>query len=139
MAKQKSRFIAFTLAVFTGPLSFIYVGKWKRALVLFSLLWIPWINLIVFLYALFAIIPNVKAHNRNLNDNMRYGIIVCNCRTSNRAWSKFCSGCGAKLVKQCDYCEHYDNKFNKFCSNCGQQFGRLLKKEIELRETQAVY
>ena len=134
MAKLKSRFIGLMLALFSGPLSFLYVGKWKKTLLLFALLLIPFVNLIVYLYCIFAIIPDVKQRNRDVQGMARFGFVVCSCQNYNRPGLKFCSSCGTKLVKSCGECSHVVQKSEKYCSHCGHAFGRFAKRKFALRK-----
>jgi len=134
MSKLKSRFIGFVLALFSGPLSFLYVRKWKKALLLFALLFIPFANVVAYLYCLFAIVSDVKQHNRDVQGMARFGFVVCRCQHYNRPGCKFCSNCGAKLVKACDGCKQNIGKDERYCNNCGYAFGSLAKKRLAIRK-----
>lgn len=134
MPKLKSRFIGLVLAIFTGPLSFTYVRKWKKALLLIALLLIPFVNIIVYLYCLFAIVSDVKQHNRDVQGIARFGFVVCRCQNYNRPGFKFCSSCGTKLVKACNECGHLINKNEKYCNHCGYAFKRFGKHKFALRK-----
>ena len=138
MAKLKSRFIGLMLALFSGPLSFLYVGKWKKTLLLFALLLIPFVNLIVYLYCIFAVIPDVKQRNRDVQGMARFGFVVCSCQNYNRPRLKFCSNCGTKLVKPCSNCKNLIGKNEKYCSHCGNAFGIITKRKLELRKLLAM-
>ena len=134
MPKRKSKFIGFLLALFAGPLCFLYIGKWKKALLLFSLLWIPFLNAAIYIYCVFAIIPNVKRCNGDIYDNVRFGIVVCECQSQNKTGSKFCSNCGSKLVKACDGCKQSAGKNEKYCGNCGHAFTRMAKQKLAIKK-----
>jgi len=134
MPKRKSRFIGLILALFTGPLSFLYVRRWRRALLLFPFIWIPFLNAAIYLYTLFAIISNVNRCNRDIYDNVRFGIVVCRCQSQNKSGSIFCSNCGLKLVKTCKECNAVIEKNEKYCNSCGNAFGRIAKRKLALRK-----
>ena len=134
MPKLKSRFFGLLLAVFSGPISFLYVRKWKKALMLTVLLLIPFVNVIVYLYCLFAIVSDVKHHNRDVQGIARFGFVVCRCQNYNRPNFKFCSSCGTKLVKACNECGHVIQKCERYCSHCGYAFSRIARKIPALRK-----
>ncbi len=119
MAKRKSKFIGFLFAIFSGPISFLYVRKRKKTLILTALLFVPFINICVYFYSLFGIIGDVKQFNSDVGGNARFGFVVCMCQNLVRLGCKFCSHCGAKLVKACSSCKASIGKDEKFCSNCG--------------------
>ncbi len=134
MPKRKSRFIGFLLPLFTGPLCFIYIGKWKKGLVLFPFLWVPFVNAAVYLYSLFAISSNVKRYNSDIYDNVRFGIVVCGCQSQNKSGSRFCSNCGLKLVKACDECNHFIGIDERYCNNCGHAFTKMARRKIAIKK-----
>ena len=134
MSKQKSRFIGFMLAIFSGPISFLYVRKWKKTLLLLALLLIPFVNVVVYIYSIFGIIADIKIYNRDVQSHVRFGTVVCACQNYNRPGCKFCSSCGTKLVKSCNECSHLVGKNEKYCDNCGHAFGRIGKMKFSLRK-----
>ena len=134
MPKRKSRFIGFALALFTGPLSFLYIKRWRKSLLLFPFLWLPYVNVAIYIYCVFSIASNVSRYNRDIYDNARYGIVVCRCQSQNKPYRKFCSNCGTKLVKACDECGHVIDKNERYCSHCGHAFSRIAKRILALRK-----
>ena len=134
MPKRKSKFIGFMLVLFGGPICFLYIRKWKKSLVLIALMLVPFINIIVYLYCLFAISSNVKRYNGDLYDNVRFGIVVCGCQSQNKPHSKFCTNCGLKLVKTCNECNMVVEKKERYCSHCGNAFTKIAKRRIALRK-----
>ena len=134
MSKHKSKFLGFLFALFSGPISFLYVRKWKKALLLSAMLLIPFVNVVVYIYSIFAIISNVKQFNRDVHSHARFGIVVCRCQNYNRPGSKFCSSCGSKLVKPCGECSRLVEKSEKYCEHCGHSFGRVGKLKFPLRK-----
>ena len=127
MPKRKSKLIGFLLAIFAGPVSFLYVGKWKKTLLLFPLLLVPYLNAIIYLFTLFAIVSDVKTYNLDAFDDLRYGIVGCRCGSRSKSGSKFCSNCGTKLVKTCKACKHDAGKNERYCHNCGNVFEDMVK------------
>ena len=138
MPKLKNKFVGLLLALFSGPLSFMYVRKWKKALLLTALMLIPFVNVIVYIYCIFASVSNVKQHNRDVQGIARFGFVVCSCQNYNRPGFKFCSSCGTKLVKSCNECKNAIGKSEKYCSHCGYAFGRLAKQKLALRKLLAL-
>ena len=134
MSKEKSRLFGFMLAAFTGPISYIYVNKWKKTLWLLPLMFVPYINAAVYVFTLFGIISDVKKYNRNIFSEVRYGIVVCKCGSHNRAWSKFCSDCGFKLTKKCDNCDMQVLNDKRYCNHCGHAFDGLIKKSVKKKK-----
>lgn len=134
MAKRKSKFIGFLLAIFTGPLSFLYVRKRKKALLCFALLFVPFVNVVVYLFTLFGIVSDVKEYNKDVNGSARFGFVVCQCQSLNRPGCKFCSNCGAKLVKACDECSGTVGINEKYCRNCGNAFSRFSALKFSMRK-----
>ena len=46
--------------------------------------------------------------------------VICkHCKTANQKGKKFCSNCGAKLMKECPKCGHDVEDGVKFCPDCG--------------------
>ena len=133
MPKLKSKFVGLLLALFSGPLSFLYVRKWKKALLLFALLLIQFVNVVVYIFCIFAIVSDVKQHNRDVQGIARFGFVVCRCMNYNRPGFKFCSSCGTKLVKTCDECGTSIGKSEKYCNRCGYAFGRIAKRKLALK------
>ena len=134
MPKQKSKFIGFMLALFSGPICFFYVRKRKKALMLFPLLLVPFVNVVVYLYSIFAIVSEVRQHNRDVQGIARFGFAVCSCQNYSRPGCKFCSSCGTKLVKSCNECNHLVGKNERYCDNCGHAFGRLGKMKFSIKK-----
>lgn len=130
MAKYKSAFIGFLLAVFTGPFSFLYIGKWKKFLFYLLLIFIPYVNIIAYIIILFSIVKDVRNSNKEKYGEIRYGLTVCKCGEHNKAGSKFCSSCGAGLTKFCKSCKSNINKAQPYCSFCGFGFQEQIKKRI---------
>ena len=137
MPKQKSKLIGILLAVFTGPLSFLYVGKWKKALLLLPLMLVPYLNALIYFYCLFAIIGNVKKHNKENFNEARYNIVVCKCSAVNKSGSRFCSDCGKKLTKQCRKCDAQILNEKNYCNYCGYGFQDLIKKRTAIKKVAA--
>ena len=133
MPKLKSKFVGLLLTLFSGPLSFLYVRKWKKGLLLFALLLIPFVNVIVYIYCIFAIVSKVKQYNRDVQGIARFGFVVCRCLNYNRPGFKFCSSCGTKLVKTCIDCGYSIGKSEKYCNRCGYAFGRIAKRKLALK------
>ncbi|MDP3765416.1 MAG: hypothetical protein Q8R04_02795 [Nanoarchaeota archaeon] len=134
MSKEKSRLFGFMLAAFTGPISYIYVNKWKKTLWLLPLMFVPYINAAVYVLILFGIISDVKKYNRNIFSEVRYGIVVCKCGSHNKAYSKFCSDCGFKLTKKCDNCDMQVLNDKCYCNHCGHAFDNLIKKNVKKKK-----
>lgn len=138
MAKYKSSFVGFLLAVFTGPLSFIYIGKWKKTLLFLPLMFIPYINIITYIIILFSIFKDVKKYNKEKYAEVRYGLVVCKCGAQNRSGSRFCSDCGKELTKVCKSCQADINKDQPYCSFCGFGFQEQIKKRIALKKAAGI-
>ena len=50
--------------------------------------------------------------------------VICkHCKTANQKGKKFCSNCGAKLMKECPKCGYDVEDGVKFCPNCGSLIG----------------
>ncbi len=130
MAKNKSSFIGFLLAVFTGPFSFLYIGKWKKTLLFLPLIFIPYVNVIIYFIILFSIVKAIKKYNKERYGEVRYGLIVCKCGAHNKAGSKFCSSCGTSLSKVCKSCKADVSKDQPYCNFCGFGFQEQIKKRI---------
>ncbi|MBI2657754.1 zinc ribbon domain-containing protein [Candidatus Woesearchaeota archaeon] len=135
VAKRKSKFIGFLFAIFSGPISFLYVRKRRKALVLSALLFVPYINICIYIYSLFGIVGDVKQFNSDVGGNARFGFVVCACQNLVRVGCKFCSSCGAKLVKSCSACNASIEKDGKFCSSCGHAFENIgiIKNSLKKR------
>ncbi len=138
MAKYKNSFIGFLLAIFTGPFSFLYVGKWKKTLLFLPLIFIPYINIVAYFIILFSIVKDVRKHNREKDGEIRYGLIVCKCGSHNRPKSKFCSGCGAGLTKPCNSCKANIPKGQPYCNFCGFGFQEQIKKRVVKKKIAAI-
>lgn len=130
MAKYKNAFVGFLLAIFTGPFSFIYIGKWKKTLLFFPFIFIPYLNIIAYIVILFSIVKGVKKHNKEEYAEVRYGLIACKCGVQNKSGSRFCSYCGTKLTKVCKSCKADISKDQPYCSFCGFGFQERIKKRI---------
>ena len=128
MPKQKSKLIGFLLAVFTGPVSYLYVRKWKKTLLLLPLLLVPYVNIFVYLITLFAIVSDVKYYNRDKFNEARYGLVVCKCGAQNKSGSRFCVDCGFKLTKDCKKCSSYVLIDKNYCNYFGYGFEDKIKK-----------
>lgn len=128
MPKQKSKLIGFLLAVFTGPVSYLYVGKWKKTLLLFPLMIVPYVNAGVYVITLFAIISDVKNYNKQNFNEVRYGLVVCKCGAHNKACSNYCSDCGNELTKNCRKCNAFVLINKNYCNYCGFAFKDMIKK-----------
>ena len=138
MAKNKSGFVGFLLAVFTGPFSFLYIGKWKKTLLFLPFLFIPYLNIIAYFIILFSITKDVKRHNKEKYDEVRHGLAVCKCGNYNKAESRFCSSCGAKLTKVCKSCKSDISKAQPYCNFCGFGFQEQIKKRIVVRKAATI-
>jgi len=130
MSKNKSKFIALLLAVFTGPLSFLYVRKWKKTLLLLPLVFIPYLNILIYFFTLFSVVGDANKYNKEKLNDIRFGLVVCKCGFQNKALNKFCIECGAKLTKACKSCSFNIPKDQLYCNYCGFQFEDLVKKRI---------
>jgi len=130
MAKYKSSFVGFLLAVFTGPLSFLYIGKWKKTLLFLPLIFIPFLNIIIYIIILFSIVKEVRNYNKEKFAEVRYNLIVCKCSAQNKAGSRFCSNCGKKLTKLCKSCKADISKAQPFCNFCGFGFQEQIKRKV---------
>ncbi len=135
MTKNKSKLLAFLLAIFTGPLSYLYIGKWKKTLIFLPLMLIPYINILAYLIIIFDVRKEVKNFNRENYDETRFGLLVCKCGVQNRNGSNFCSSCGSFLTKICKSCRASINKDHPFCSVCGTGFDEQIKKGIVRKKT----
>lgn len=138
MSKNKSSFVGFVLAVFTGPLSFLYVGKWKKTLLFFPLIFIPYINIIAYIIILFSIVKDVRNYNKEKVSEVRYNLIVCKCSAQNKAGSKFCSNCGKELTKVCKSCKADISKVQPYCNFCGFGFQEQIKKRVAIKKTAVI-
>ncbi len=128
MPKQKSKLVGFLLAIFTGPISYLYIGKWKKTLVLLPLMFIPYVNILIYLFTLFVIIGEVFKYNRDNFNEVRYGLVVCKCGAQNKAMSRFCADCGFKLTKKCSKCSSDVLVGKHYCNYCGYAFEEKIKK-----------
>ncbi len=138
MAKYKSSFVGFLLAVFTGPFSFLYIGKWKKFLLYLLLIFIPYINIIIYIIILFSIIKDVKKSNKEKYGETRYGLSVCKCGNHNKAGSKFCANCGDPLTKVCNSCQAHVSKGQSYCNFCGAGFQEQIKKRVVRKKVLAI-
>lgn len=128
MANQKSRFLGIILALFTGPFSFLYVKKWKKTLVFFPLIFVPWLNIIVYFIMLFSITKDVKKYNSQKMDELRYGLIACKCGNQNRSGSLYCTACGKPITYVCVSCQTHIPKGQSYCNLCGTGLKEQLRK-----------
>ena len=138
MAKYKSSFTGFLLAIFTGPFSFLYIGKWKKTLLFLPFIFIPYLNIIIYFIILFSIIKDVKKYNKEKYGEIRYGLTVCKCGSHNQARSRFCSSCGTQLTKVCKSCKSDIVKDQSYCNFCGFGFQEQIKKRVVRKKVLAI-
>ncbi len=131
MAAYKSAFAGALLAIFLGPLSYLYVGKWKKTLLLIPLMFIPIFNILVYLYIFASMILEVRRYNQKAFRRINYGVIPCTCGSESKAGSKYCRDCGKLMLKDCPSCKASVPANDYYCTICGKPFkDKVQRKKI---------
>ncbi|MBI2138796.1 hypothetical protein HYU13_04355 [Candidatus Woesearchaeota archaeon] len=128
MHAYKSRAAGIFLALFTGPFSCFYIGKWKKTLFFIPFFFIPWLNILAYLIVLFSISSDIRKHNAKTSLALKHGVVECKCKNLNPKWCNYCQKCGRQIASNCAQCNAWLPESSFHCGRCGNADRQKLRK-----------